>query len=390
MYKDLDHLDDDKVNELMDRYYSGEKAKVLKEEYALDVKVSDLYKLFPLQIFNEFECKYCKIPVVTERRSQSWMKYGYLNYYLFCPECGHKPFDKCNCINCEYAKLNSKKRQREMINELFGIEPIKLEFQNLSFIQKVYLGAFCRAYLQEDILVLGPIDKMNEVLAPNDPFKVEICEELMSAGVLSVSPQSHLDAFEFDENNQLKAYTFDKVEFNLNIVGIENNQELILDILDPTYYKPEDQYVALDLWRKIAVNECVEYLQYSLKEVGFDFVAGKKTYLTFEILLNDFSVSQIYGIIYKSVADASRLCLKGLSRRHAANSVIGLCQRYAERSKLNQWDLVKFKRNIKPQQSELSLFFFNRVLKIGDNGFDMPPVIDNVGLKLDKELDYET
>lgn len=383
MFKDLSHLDEEKINELIKRYYSGEKVKVLIEEYALDVKVSDLYKLFPVKVFSECECKYCKGPVVAERRSKEWTKYGYQNEFLYCPTCGHKPFDRCNCMNCEDEKLKIEQKRRERVNELFGIESIKIDFQSLSFIQKVYLGAFCRAYLQEDTLVLGPIDKMNEILAPTDAFKDEICEELVSAGVLSVSPISRLAAFQFDENNQLLAYGFDKVELNLNLDSLENHQDIILDILDPSYYNPENQNDALYLWRKIALNECVEYLLYSLNEVGFDFVAGKKTYLTFEILLNDFSVSQIYGIIYKSVAEASKLFLKGRSRRHAANTVVALCQSYAERSKINQWDLKKFNRIAKLRQSELSLFFFNCVLKIGDKGFNKPPVIDNMGLQLD-------
>ena len=130
------------------------------------------------------------------------------------------------------------------------------------------------------------------------------------------------------------------------------------------------------MWRKIAIGECLEYLDYQLQKVGFEFAPGDKTYKTFDILLNDFSVSQIYGIIWKAVADASKLYLEsGISKKHAANSVIGACERYAERAKMNGWKLTEYSRIRDLPQSALSSFFFNRVLGIGDMGFTLPPTI---------------
>ena len=131
---------------------------------------------------------------------------------------------------------------------------------------------------------------------------------------------------------------------------------------------------ALLLWRKIAVGECLEYLNYQLHRVGFDFTPGEKTYKIFEILLNDFSVSQIYGIIWKAVADASKLYLeRSITKKHAANSVIGGCERLGARAKVNGWNMTEYSRIKDLPQSELSAFFFNRVLGIGDMGFKVPP-----------------
>ena len=83
-----------------------------------------------------------------------------------------------------------------------------------------------------------------------------------------------------------------------------------------------------------------------------------------------------YGIIWRAVADASKLYLeKGISKKHAANSVIGARERYAERAKINGWDLTQYNRIKDLPQSELSLFHFNRVLGIGEMGFRVPPTI---------------
>lgn len=127
---------------------------------------------------------------------------------------------------------------------------------------------------------------------------------------------------------------------------------------------------------KIAVEECIEYLLYQLRKVSFEFSPGEKTYKTFEMILNDFSVSQIYGIIWKSVSEASRLYLeKRMTKKHAANSVIGACERYADRAKINKWNLVSYNRIPDLPQSILSEFFFYKVLKIGDKGFYSVPQI---------------
>ena len=156
----------------------------------------------------------------------------------------------------------------------------------------------------------------------------------------------------------------------------EDKQALIDDILNPTYYSPVDQEAALNMWKKIALGECLQYLKFSLTKVKFPFTPGPKTYKVFDMLLNDFSTAQIYGIIWKAVAATAKLQLeKGLSKNHAANAVITACERIGERARLQGWNLAEYRRIAELPQSELSAFFFNRVLGIGDLGFTSPPQI---------------
>jgi hypothetical protein len=151
---------------------------------------------------------------------------------------------------------------------------------------------------------------------------------------------------------------------------------LFTEILDPSYYSKSHADEALALWKEIAIAECIEYLQHQLKAVNFAFSPGEKTHKVFDIILNDFSVSQIYGIIWRAVANASKSCLeRSISKKHAANSVIGACERYAENAKMNGWDLNQYNRIKDLPQSILSEFYFNRVLGIGDMGFRIPPTI---------------
>lgn len=86
---------------------------------------------------------------------------------------------------------------------------------------------------------------------------------------------------------------------------------------------------------------------------------------------------QIYSFIWKGIKDASQRYLKiTISKRHAANSVISICQRYGENVKLNGWQVKPFVRRYDLPQSELSAYFFNQVVKIGDKGFTCTPNIE--------------
>ena len=191
-----------------------------------------------------------------------------------------------------------------------------------------------------------------------------------------MSPRSPLEAFDVDSEDFPNTFYIYRVTYFLNLIFPSNKQDLFTEILDPSYYCSENADEAVALWKEIAVPECIEYLQYQLDKVNFEFTPGEKTYKTFDIILNDFSVSQIYGIIWRAVADASKLYLeKGISKKHAANSVIGACERYAERAKINGWDLTQYNRIKDLPQSVLSLFYFNRVLGIGEMGFRVPPTI---------------
>lgn len=93
-------------------------------------------------------------------------------------------------------------------------------------------------------------------------------------------------------------------------------------------------------------------------------------------MLEHYSVSQIYGIIWRKVSDATRLYQEGgITKKHAANTVIGGCLSFGERARINNWDLRKYSRIKELPQTVISELFFNQVLHIGEMGFDMSPTL---------------
>ena len=377
MHKNLNHLSDAEIESLVQRYYAGEAVTKLIKEYQLSVRTAELYKLFPPEVSEEYACEYCDEYLVRDRQSKTAIVWGNGKADMYCPICHHRPFaHRCRCDNCINEELAMREFQERQIKNVYSREREPVDFADLSFEQKVYLGALCRALCKENLFEIKPYSGSNKVLAPTNELCSHLYRSLSRDEIIAVSPTSPLEAFVVDDEDFPNRYYTYKVTYYLNLLFPVNKQDLFTEILAPSYYSVECEDEALDLWRKIAVSECIEYLDYQLRKVGFDFAPGDKTYKTFEILLDDFSVSQIYGIIWKAVADASKLYLeKGLSKKHAANSVIGACERYGERAKVNGWQLTEYSRIRDLPQSELSSFFFNRVLGIGDMGFKVPPTI---------------
>ena len=51
MHEDLGHLSFEEVEALMQHYYNGETASRLIKEYNISVRVAELYKIFPPEVY---------------------------------------------------------------------------------------------------------------------------------------------------------------------------------------------------------------------------------------------------------------------------------------------------------------------------------------------------
>lgn len=98
MQKDLGHLSSEEIEALMQRYYNGEAASRLIKEYKLSVRAAELYKLFPPEVYPNYSCEYCDEFLVINRPSKATKDFPKYERDLYCPICGHKPFQAhCRC-----------------------------------------------------------------------------------------------------------------------------------------------------------------------------------------------------------------------------------------------------------------------------------------------------
>lgn len=386
MNEKIAHLTEAEIETLIERYYNKEKVGDLLEEYNISAQPSQLVRLFPPKNIDEL-CPYCnnKLTQKYVSRECTWRDEPAL-----CQNCGHKSNNYCYCYNCdEKRRLNTLKelarvkeeiqKKQRMLDDILSLDSVdKIEFDSLLFIEKVYLGAFLREGLSEDMNYIRPIDTFINPLAPTRDLQNEIRDALYGNNIIVIHPDSDMNCF---ENINMEAGSYDyyslKVKWALNIKKNELNKVPLIDLI----VNPQDLYDAEDayrLWRTIALHESLQYFYYSVHNVlNIEYSIGKKTNTVFNDLLNDYSVSQIYGIIYRSTNNALRFQTeKGVARQHAANTITGNAQSFAERAKINKWELQKYNRIKECPESSLSKFFFERVLKIGCYvGFNEKPTI---------------
>lgn len=387
IHEKLRHLTMLQIESLMNKYYNGVKASDIIKEYNIDTTSSKLYTLFPPIICEDIICPVCNEPMYKERDSKS--SYSWNKKKPFCAICGHTDEIICKCNYCiaereKVRKLNEERKvrilqeKREKIKKVYDLNIVPVNYSELNFREKFFLGALLRTSLSEDMEVILPLNDAERELAPTIGYIKEILSYLIGRGVVSVDSNSSIDAF-LDSNEEKdiefpNVYYITMVKYRINIVGDEDIKNILSKIINPKSFSDADKEDALNIWKEIALEECIEYFEYQMKSVRFDFNIGEKTIAIFKDLLENFSVSQIYGIIYKSVANATKYYQESsVSKKQAANSVIGGCQRYAERAMINNWELAKYSRIKELPQSMISEFFFDRVIGVGSLGFNMPP-----------------
>lgn len=234
-------------------------------------------------------------------------------------------------------------------------------------------------------------------------------------GAIVPSPDAPISAFVLNETFPEHYYP-EEMQFNLN-VDADTNDYWLYDMLTmPSYYTKNDYSSAFLLWFEIAAYECMEYLEYQLKLFGFDYSDEQKTHAIFRCMLHDYSVSQIYSIIWASVSKLVREIMsanrhvkdleeqvktekdsakievlqkeisenkKELSEMEesAQDQVLTWCQSFRNLMDSEKKKIGHFNRIEDLPQSDISAFFFNRVVKIGEKGFYHVPNYDD--LKVD-------
>jgi hypothetical protein len=377
--KKLSHLSYNEIDELMDFYYAGENIGELLRTYKIDIDNHNLSSLFPPEVLSNNKCKYCNISMWKKRSSRT----NNNHYTPYCPHCLHQEIANCQCVNCKKA-VQEKREQLDKFKKENLAKTINLEkytpvdYDAIPDLYKIYLGALIRAGLSEDLKYIIPLDSFPEKLTPSPVFDKEIIDTLYYSHVIEIFPQSNIDCFvKVTEKGSFSFYPM-KVHWHINLFYDEARERFISKIMN--YEKPVyDRDLLLKLWKKAALLECLEYLRYQLNVVNLLYDTGEKTEIVFSELLSNFSTGQIYGIIWHSVTNAVRfLKEKHPPVQNAAKAVITNAQRYGERALIEKWNVKNFSRIKELPQSVFSKYLYNRVLKLGDNGFALKPDINYI------------
>lgn len=367
---------------LIERYYAGEKLTTLIQEFGLQVAPSQLVVLFPPRIHHDRLCPYCQKPMISRRPSRSNFEFKDIPDRVVCPFCQHEDYEYCCCPSCrkarQIARQEEEARKRRLIQEMYPIKPEnRRPLASLTLRERVLLGALLRCGLEENTTRIKPLSIQRAKLSPLYDCAVEVLRSLYELSAIVVHPDSPIDAFGPSENAPYpERFTLDQVIFQVNVDSAPDEPSAIqlLTHPDARAFSAFKKQEFCNMWKDIALEECLEYLLYRLEQVGFPLDVGSKTATLFDDLLNYFSTAQIYCIIYKSIAFASASYLeKHMSKQQATNYAVDGCRRMGERYRANQWPVASYHRDFNCPQSALSQFFYDRVLCIGDEGFSRCP-----------------
>lgn len=387
--KRISHLTQEQIVNLMEKYYSGEKVSKILDEYKLKISVSQLYSLFPPVITNEV-CIHCESNMVRPWSSKSWS--SYVNESKkYCINCDHENTSYCRCNYCEEIKrqkiLEEQEKQKKIMEQkratlasFYDESNWDLKFENeLTLEDRLYLAVILRSSLSENTMFIEPLQVNKSLLAPTETFEVELIKTLTGRKILVPHVLSDLNAFEIeykDSDDFQITYSIYKVRYRINVQPSDlDYDEMIKRLMYPNFSDEEGfREFCYIMWKKISLNECLEYLLFQMNNVGYSFNPGDKTIRVFENLLDHFSVAQIYGIIYRSIANSTKRYQAGeITKIHAQNSVISSCEIHGQRALAQGWKLSNYSRIRDLPETYISLVLFTSIMQIAELGFSEKP-----------------
>lgn len=332
-------------------------------------------------IAGDLSCKKCGRPYTflnrddfRRQRRKATKKYTIRDKSWICEECA--------AIQIRREQEERQSREivlRQIIANIYPLENrVPIDICNLTLRQAVFLLSVIRAGAAEGfdyIIAVWPDDLP---LAPSTQYSYDMLRHLYREDLLVPHPQSPISAFEFEEDNHIRSFYLDKVLWSLPIgTDGKTSKEFLADlerIFREGSWPSNWTEDTCGFWKEIALQECIKYLTFYIHKHGLSFEAGEKTVATFESLLENYAVAQIYNFIWRATRDAAAFFMReNVTRKHAANTVVGSIHRQADRALSEKWEIKSFRRDFQCPRSMVSYIYFDTVLKIGDAGFNEPP-----------------
>lgn len=379
--------DDEEIIKICEQYWD------IDENLKFQQSVASIARTFGLKSsqISKFVAQYCEAKSTKISCSSCNAPYIYSNRSDFQYQQRSPNTATWTCSNCEKIERQRRieeqktieEQKRFLIREEFSLakQNRELDIHSMSLENAVYLLSLVRVGASEELDFIKPFTSISQPFSPSQEYSYEIIKQLFRENLIFVHPESHPDAFIFEGIKIPQFYT-GHVMWALptdSTSGRPNELIINLESLFSTMNWPEHWHEEWSsLWKKIALEECLQYLNVCLDDHGLSFNPGEKTILVFKNLLVNFSVSQAYSMIWRAAKDAAAFYVrKNVPKKHAANTVVGSIQRYAERAKAEGWEVTKYGRDRRCPQSLISQVLFNTVLQIGDDGFNEPPASQN-------------
>jgi hypothetical protein len=273
------------------------------------------------------------------------------DYDTFCKTLSSRgaTCEKCVAREDLKASMTPKKWKEYLIREQYEIPDYRREFKpkkKVSFVKLLLsLKAICMKGLSEDLSHIRPVSEYASELVPGAYGIYDLLRYIHGQKGLFVHPGTHVDAVTI-EGDKVDSFFLAKVFYMLPM--IDGSTRTMYDVIN---FDEKCQFNADDaarghyseFWKELSLASAITYLEKRLEEFSLPYSCGEKTIAVIHDALTTFSVSQVYNFIWRSTRDAAAFYMKGgVTKSHAANTVVGNIARQAERARAERWDVKKY------------------------------------------------
>lgn len=388
----LKHLSEADLKLLLQDYSKGEMTiSEIAELYEIELGYfGELYKILPWIELAE-RCVHCGSSMWTPVRPRSLPGTSAAKQSK-CDFCGHIEYQSggqiCKCSGCILQ------REKDALKEYKNLEKAVLDvctpyyasemftLNHFSLLDSIYLLATFRASNSENLLDIGPIPFNS--LAPTVELEKHILSVLEQKGLIGVSPNSSVEAFKI-ENGRAVSYKIYHVQYRTLIAPDQLGTQDQVSALERVFREvqwPSTWTFCVDielddifrLWKKVALNECLQFLDFCCTERKFDFSPGPKTLQIFKSVLESYSVSQVFAMIWRAAQSAVDFYhRKNVAKQHAVNTIPGHIKTFSERALAEGWSVKGFSRNYELPPTAIANVLYGLVLKLGDKAIEVIP-----------------
>lgn len=323
-------------------------------------------------------CPGCATPYAFKNR-QDYSRWKYVREPRIGPQC-----EQCQARAAELQRRQTLQRRqdqadvderhRHRLRAIFDpreVPPVLLT--ELPLVDAIALLAAIRVGGDEELESIRPPQRFSQMASPGGRDDAQWMSSLYRAGALLPSAESPASAFHW-VGEELASFDLPAVSWvwpaadGSSLADALETLEVCLG--DRRHWAPHWAAEERALGRWIAVGECLEYLVISLEDHKLPFEPGAKTTAVLNLLLDHFSIGQVYNMIWRAARDSAAFSMRAsVPRSQAANSSIGRMQRYGETALANGWELKAFRPDRRCPQSMSSQIFFHKVRKLGDAYF---------------------
>ena len=161
------------------------------------------------------------------------------------------------------------------------------------------------------------------------------------------------------------------IRYKLNVEIDDNNIDALQELMSPKIDFSDDNNIVAgyDLWKEVAMNDCMTFLVNEMRKEKVEFCPVKKTYILMDSMLKHFSIRQVKYIIYTSIDEVSRKYTKSKLKRGVFPDIVFRRMEYWDSSMTyRESELPEYIASKRFLYNNLHGVLFFKVLGLGEKG----------------------